>query len=98
MVMIDIFRDREEIKESSDGDERRKSSLVVLLGPGDVIEFNGDCGSEYLLVRSIGKKKVMVYGDYIDASRKITRRSMSLDEIARRDPRVAYLQKILAAQ
>ena len=46
----------------------------------------------------MGKKRVMVYGDYIDASRKVTRRRMSLDQIARRDPRVAYLQKILGGQ
>lgn len=96
--MIRRYRDGEDERESVNGDELRRRSLSVLLGPGDVIEFNGDGGSEYFLVRSIGKKEVMVYGDYIDASRKITRRRMSLDQIARRDPRVAYLQKILAAQ
>lgn len=96
--MIEIIRDIEDKKEILDGNERRRRSLTALLRPGDVIEFNVNGGSEYLLVKSMGKKRVMVYGDYIDASRKVTRRRMSLDQIARRDSRVAYLQKILGGQ
>lgn len=93
--MIDIIRDREEIRGGSDGNEMIKSSLRARLRPRDVIGFNDVDSCETFIVKCIGKKKVMVYGRYYDAS-GVTLRRISFDTIARRIDLVAYMQKPLA--
>lgn len=82
-----------EVEEVPSGDELKRRSLVALLKPDDVIMFKSGGKKEYILVRKV--KDGVVYGDYLKIS---GRRKMSLDEVATRDPRVAYLQKILSTQ
>lgn len=86
---------RDDSRKKTSGLGLKKRSLIALLKPYDVLMFRDNGREEYLIVERIEHEKIL--GKYISDS-KIERKSMSMDEIVEREPRVAYLQEILSAQ
>lgn len=76
--------------------EMKRKSLLRLLKPNDVLMFEDDGKRSYLFVQKIDGDSVC--GEYLCDSGEREKKSISIDEIASRDPYVAYLQKILVPQ
>ena len=85
------------LSEKSKNDLReRRRDLLTRLGSDDVLMFNENGKREYFIVSSIGPTKKFVSGNFRYDSEDAPKRRISLDEIADRDPKVAYLQDILS--
>lgn len=77
------------------GKRDRRKSLLLYLSPGDVLMFNENGEGEYFFIESIGLTKTFVSGRYYNSSGRVEEgRRMSLDRIADRNPKVAYLRDI----
>jgi hypothetical protein len=84
---------KEEADEDSEGGLlKREKSLKARLRPDDALLFEQDGKREYFLVDEINRDERIIRGIYYDGKRvKIT---FSLDDLAVRNPLVAYFQEI----
>lgn len=77
--------------------KERRRSLSTFLISGDVLMFNENGKREYFFVESMGPTKTFVSGTYYRSSGEVEEgKRISLDRIADRDPKVAYLGSILS--